>query len=167
MFKDLLSKMEGQQNIGKWHLNGDENRSVFAFKDSIEPDGHRFRVVLNAMSTTFIRAYAYVIGGETVANGYRVEMRLHSSEEEFTITYHGPVFPVDVTQPWNQKESFWIAKEKFKIFNKGFEDFGDHNQDKNGEVTFPVMVKIIKKELNIPKKDSDTLEDADMETEEK
>ena len=38
----------------------------------------------------------------------------------------------------------------------GFDRFGNHNKDKNGEIIIPIMVKIIKKELDIPKEDSST-----------
>ena len=166
MFKDLFSVIDKfmKKNNGKWLLNAAKD---LAYRDSIEPDGHIFRVVISAQHCTFIKAYATVFGGETIANRYRVEMRLSSSEEEFTNTHHGPVLSLDVKDPESSKESYWIAKEKFNIFNFGFDYFGEHNKDKNGEVKVPIMVKIIKKELNIPKKDSDTLEDADMETEEK
>ena len=68
-------------------------------------------------------------------------------------------------RPWKCEESFTIAKKKYKLFNKGFEYFGDHNKDKNGEVVIPMMVKIIKKELNIPKEDS--CSGVDMEVGEK
>ena len=58
-----------------------------------------------------------------------------------------------------------IPKKKFAIFNKGYQFFGDHNRDKNGEITVPIMATIIKKELNIPKEDS--CSGVDMEIEEK
>ena len=56
-----------------------------------------------------------------------------------------------------------IDKKRFMLFNKGFDYFGDHNKDKNGEIVIPIMVKIIKKELNIPKEDSDTPVGMDVE----
>jgi len=152
MFKELFSSLDElrKESNGKWVLS---TSKVMAFRDSIDPDGHRFRVILNACDETFIKAYTYIIGGENAANRYRVEMRLASSDKEFTLTHHGPVFPVDVKRPKNCEGSFWIAKEKFALFNKGFPAFGDHNMDKNGEFIVPMMVKIIKKELNIPKED--------------
>ena len=164
MFKDLYSVIDKfmKKNNGKWLLNAAKD---LAYRDSIEPDGHRFRVIINAYDDTFIKAYTYIIGGENAANRYRVEMRLTSSDKEFTITYHGPVFPVDVKDPKNCEKAFWIAKERFAIFNKDFENFGEHNTDKNGQVIIPMMVRIIKKELNIPKKDSGS--GVDMEVKEK
>ena len=50
-----------------------------------------------------------------------------------------------------------------EMLEKGFDKFGDHNKDKNGEVIIPMTVKIIKKELNIPKKDPVTPLDMDVE----
>merc|ERR1719323_1279260 len=114
-----------------------------------------FRIFLSASECDIFKAYAIVIGGEYVANRYRVEMRLSSSEKEFTTTHHGPVFSVDVRDPWKREDIFTVEKKKFKIFNHGLSYFGDHNKDKNGEITVPISVKIIKKELEIPKRDMD------------
>jgi len=163
MFKDLMSLMDDfvKKNKGKWQIT---NSGLTAYWDSIGPDGHIFSVIIRSYNATFMKAYAYVMGGETVANGYRVEMRLSSCEKEFTLTHHGPVFPVDIKAK-NCEESFLIAKERFAVFNKGFDKFGDHNKNENGEVVIPMMVKIIKKELNIPKEDS--CSGVDMEVEEK
>ena len=165
MFKDLFSVIDKsmKENNGKWILNNSNKCCKLAYRELIEPDGRRFRVILNAGDDTFIKAYVYVIGGQIAANRYRVEMRLTSSDKEFTLTHHGPVFPIDTKDPRTCEESYWIAKEKFAIFNKGFEYFGEHNKDKNGEVIIPIMVKIIKKELNIPKKDPVTPLDMDVE----
>ena len=98
-----------------------------------------------------------------MANKYRVEMRLSSSEKEFTTTHHGPVFSVDVLHPWKREEAFSVDMKKFGVFNNGYEYFCNHNKDKNGEITVPIMVKIIKKELDIPKEESDTPVDMDAE----
>jgi len=145
MFKDLFSVIDKfmKKNNGKWLLNAAKD---LAYRDSI-------------------KAYTFIIGGENAANRYRVEMRLTSSDKEFTITYHGPVFPVDVKDPKNCEKAFWIAKERFAIFNKDFENFGEHNTDKNGQVIIPMMVRIIKKELNIPKKDSGSRVDMEVKEE--
>ena len=124
--------------------------------DSIEPDGHIFRIILDATRCSFLEAYATVFGGERLAQRYRVEMRLNSCEKEFTNTHHGPVFSVDVKEPLNREETYMVAKKKLQVFNKGCDYFGDHNKDKNGETIVPIMVKIIKKELDIPKEDSGT-----------
>ena len=170
MFKDLFSLVdkEMKEKNGKWCLceerDGGKGYNI-AYRDSIEPDGHRFRFGIAAWNAWSIEAWATVIGGERVANRYRVEIRLNSCEKEFTNIHHGPVFSVDVKSPWNHEESYTIAKKQFAIFNKGFDYFGDHNKDKNGEIVIPIMVKIIKKELNIPKEDSST--PVDMGVEEK
>ena len=170
MFKDLRNSIEesAKARKGKWKLSSErEDGKGYnkAFKDIIQTDGLIFRIILDSSDPKFLDAGVTVFGGEIVANRYRVEMRLNSSEIEFTTTHHGPVFPIDVKKPWKCEESFTIAKKKYKLFNMGFEYFGDHNIDKNGEVVIPMMVKIIKKELNIPMKDSCT--GVDMEVEEK
>merc|ERR1712037_728434 len=97
-----------------------------AYRDSIEPDGHRFRIILKASGSSFLQAYATVFGGERVAKKYRVELRLNSCEKEFTqhdrtLTHHGPVFSVDVNEPWKREEVFLIDKIRFALFNKGFD----------------------------------------------
>ena len=119
------------------------------------PGGHIFCIILDASKRHIFKALTAVIGGEHVANKYRVEIRLSSSEKEFTTTHHGPVFSVDAIDPWNREDIFTVEKKKFAIFNKGYEYFGDHNKDKNGKITIPISVKIIKKELGIPKGDMD------------
>ena len=43
---------------------------------------------------------------------------------------------------------FFINDDQFKIYNKGHVELGDHNKDKNGELTMPVTFKIMKKKLN-------------------
>jgi len=116
------------------------------------PDGHIFCIDLDARHKSLFRASAVVIGGEHVANKYRVELRLYSSEMASTHTYHGPVYSADFVDPWEDKEAFSIDKKKFALYNLGYECFGDHNKDKNGEIHVPIMVKIIKKELDIPQK---------------
>jgi len=170
MFKDIRKSIEkrAKDREGKWQLYGEtEDGKSYkkAFKDIIQADGLTFRIILDSSDPKFLDAGVTVVGGEIVANRYRVEMRLNSSEKEFTTTHHGPVFPIDVKKPWKCEESFTIAKKKYKLFNNGFEHFGDHNKDKNGEVIIPITVKIIKKELNIPKEDS--CSGVDMEVEEK
>jgi len=166
LFKNLSIIIDEamKKSDGKWKFESSKRSCKLAFRDFVGPDGRRFRVILDAYDDTFIKAYAYIIGGKTVANRYRVEMRLTSSDKEFTLTHHGPVFPVDVEDPGDCEESYWIAKKRFAIFN-GYDYFGACNKDKNGEVIIPMTVKIIKKELNIPKEDS--CFGVDMEVEEK
>ena len=153
MFKDILCKMMEfvKKRNGKWKWKDNDKTGKCVYRDSIGPDGYIFRIILNASNQFVFKAYAIVVGGERVANKYRVELRLNSSEKEFTHTHHGPVFSVDVKDRWNREEVFMIDKKRFMLFNKGFDYFGEHNQDKNGEITVPIMAKIIKKELDIPK----------------
>merc|ERR1719188_2871852 len=120
------------------------------YRFCLGPDGHIFCIDLDATNESLFKAHALVIGGEHVAHKYRVELRLYSSEMESTHTYHGPVFSVDVDEPWESKEAFIVEKKRFALFNQGFHRFGKHNTNKDGEFNIPIMVKIIKKELNIP-----------------
>ena len=156
MFKDILSAVNKsvKEKGGKWQFRAVMTKDKYArvFRDSIEPDGTMFRIYLET-SKKFFKAFVIVIGGERAAKKYRVELRLSSSDKEFTHTHHGPVFSVDVRDPRDCEETFVIAKKRFALFNKGFDYFGDHNKDKNGEIIVPIMVKIIKKELDIPKED--------------
>ena len=165
LFKNLLFKIkkEAEASDKKWRFY-DEEPIYHAYRDSIEPDGHTFTIRLdNAASKSCLVAYAVVMGGDQIANKYRVELRLSSNEKEFTNTHHGPVFSIDVEEPWKHEDAYRIEKNVFASFNKGFNFFGDHNMDKDGEVTVPIMVKIIKKELDIPKEESGTPQDTDVE----
>ena len=162
MFKDLLCIMaqKVKKFDGKWQPYHDEHNGFYRFLT--EPDGHIFCIDLDASDESLFKAHAVVIGGRHVANKYRVKLRLYSSEMESTLTHHGPVFPVDFEEPYNNKEAFIVDKKKFALFNKGSARFGDHNKGKNGEIIVPIMVNIIKKELDIPKEDSSTLVDKDV-----
>ena len=167
MFKDVFRAVSAKvkEREGKWKLcveRDDGKGYKVAYRDYIDPDGHIFRIILDAGLATFIEAHATVIGGKRVANRYRVEMRLNSCEKEFTNTHHGPVFPVDVKNPCSREECYTIAKKKFELFSKGFDYFGNHNKDKNGDIIVPIMVKIIKKELDIPKEESGPPVDMDV-----
>ena len=159
IFKDLMNRVKEKAkefNLETWKLFDERKDGMgcnLASRYYIEPDGHLFCICLDARNSGFVEASAFVIGGEHVANRYRVEMRLNSNDREVTHTHYGPVLSKDVKEPWNHEDAYTIPKKKFALFNKGFEFFGDHNRDKNGEITVPIMAKIIKKELNIPKED--------------
>lgn len=160
MFKDHLFIVNKSVKVignGKWQFGPvvTNNKYAWVFRDSIEPDGTMFSIYLGFEKSLF-KAYAQVIGGERVAKNYRVELKLSSSEKEFTHTHYGPVFSADVGKPWNREETYIIDKKRFALFNNGFDYFGDHNKDKNGEIIVPIMVKIIKKELDIPQEDIGT-----------
>ena len=159
MFKDFLSlmKTQVQKNDRKWKSSSLQKTCII--RDSIEPDGHIFRTYIR-QEGSLIKAYVRVIAGENVAKKYRVELRLYSSELETTLTHHGPVLSRDSRQPKGNtnEKAFIIDKKRFALFNKGFDHF-EHNKEENGEITVPIMVKIIKKELDIPKEASITLVD--------
>ena len=170
MFKDILSDMKKslEENGGKWKFDKKsnwkfDNEHTRAYRASIGPDGRIFCITLDTVEESLFKAYAMVFGGERVAKKYRVELRLNSGEKEFTLTHHGPVFSADVKEPWDREEACVIDKKRFALFNKGFNYFGDHNKDKNGEIIVPITVKIIKKELDIPKEVSGTPVDTDNE----
>ena len=84
----------------------------------------------------------------------RAELRLFSNERVNTLTYYGPVLPVDERVPFEHGDAFEISAKKFANFNHGFDYFGDHNRDKNGELVIPIAVKIMRKELGIPVQNS-------------
>jgi len=156
IFKELhlMVSQNFKDREGKWFLRdkrSDGNNFNIAYRDFVDPDGHIFCIILGTDDCRFFKAYAVVLGGEHVADKYRVELRLGSNEKDVTTTHHGPVFSVDARIPVNSENIFTVDKKKFAIFNKGFDYFGYHNMGKNGEVIVPIMVKIIKKELGIPK----------------
>ena len=159
IFKDLLFRMNeaAKKSKGKWQFSQQEDawdgyKCNRVFRTCIEPDGRIFQIVLNGTHRFLIKVYAQVVGGERVANKYRVEFRLNSCEKEYTYSFHGPVMSADVLEPWNREDVFIISKKKFALFNKGFDYFADHSKDKNGEIEVPITAKLIKKELDIPKK---------------
>ena len=170
-FKDLLCAMKSkvEKRGGKWKVWKSRNSIEFgknmAANDFIGPDGLIFRILVIIGYESQVEVFPYVIGGERVASKYRVELRLSSDEKEFSHTHHGPVFSVDVKEPWNREEVYRIDKKIFALFNKGVNYFGEHNEDKNGELNIPIMINIIKKELIIPKEEPGTPVDMDVEDE--
>ena len=145
-------------------MEGKEKMTSGVYKVLHEPDGHIFFINLDTRDQFYFKAYAIVIGGEHVADKYRVEIRLSSCEKQITNTHHGPVLSIDAHDQFcDNDNAFMIDKKRFAFFNGGFDNFGDHNKDKNGEITVPIMVKIIKKKLNIPKEEPGTSVDMDAE----
>ena len=92
-----------------------------------------------------------VMGGKQGAKKYRVELRVSSDESSVSLTHSGPVFPMDYSHAnaTMDNESFQIFCPRFAFFNHGKEYFGKHIEYKNGEMVFPVSVKIEKKKLGI------------------
>ena len=163
IFKDVLKMVKKNfvktGNTDKWILaryRGD-GRALKAFKYVAGPDGeHWFSVDFGRKEneSSFFGAVT-VIGGVTVANKFRAELRLFSNERVNTLTYYGPVLPVDERVPFEHEDAFEISAKKFAKFNHGFDHFGDHNRDKNGEIVIPIAVKIMRKELGIPAENCD------------
>ena len=92
----------------------------------------------------------FVVGGKEVPKKYKAELRVFSNSKNICVTYNGPVFPVDDPDQTDPDEAFHKQPEWFETFNHGYQYFGNHNKDKNGEIVIPVLFKIIKKELDIP-----------------
>jgi len=173
MFKDLLCAMKSkiEKRGGKWkvwksRIWTGEGKNMAA-KDFIGPDGLIFRIVVMICPgpERQVEVYPYVIGGERVASNYRVELRLSSDEKEFSLTHQGPVFSVDEEAAWAREDLYRIEKKTFALFNNNLDYFGKHNDGKNGELNIPIMMKIIKKELIIPKEEPGTPVDMDVEDE--
>ena len=171
MFKDLLCAMKSkvEKRGGKWKVwksrSWTGEGKNLAANDFIGPDGLIFRILVIICPEPQVEVYAFVIGGERVASKYRVELRLSSNEKDFSHTHHGPVFSADTREPWNREELYRIDKKIFALFNKGVNYFGEHNEQENGELNIPIMMKIIKKELIIPKEEPGTPVDMDVEDE--
>ena len=91
-----------------------------------------------------------VFEGENVAKKYRVEMRLSCYDVSSSYIFNGGVFSVDEIGRGCSSKTFVVNDDQFKIYNKDRVELGDHNKDKNGELTMPVTFKITKKKLNCP-----------------
>ena len=91
---------------------------------------------------------AMVFEGENVAKKYRVEMRLSCYDVSSSYIFNGGVFSVDEIGRGCNSKTFVVNDDQFKIYNKDRVELGDHNKDKNGELTMPVTFKITKKKLN-------------------
>ena len=92
MFKDLicLVNKDVKERGGKWRLYGERDMGGWLGADrfSIGPDGHIFNFDIDCANVDgCVKVCAVVIGGERVANKYRVEIRLSSCEKEFSITH--------------------------------------------------------------------------------
>ena len=89
-----------------------------------------------------------VFAGENVSKKYRVEMRLSSYDVDSSHIFNCDPISFDEIGMKCRSKIFVVSDEQFKIYNKGRAELGDHNRDKNGELTTPVSFKIIKKKLN-------------------
>jgi len=149
----------------KWHFYAEEEENKYrgVFKFFIGPDQHRFCVEVGILTDEDAPLRVSVIGGTEVAKKYKAELRIFSNEKNISVTYNGPVFPVDDPDIADD-EAFEMKPVWFATFNHGCQYFGDHNKDKNGEIVIPVLYKIIKKELDIP---TDLVEDGEMHEDKK
>ena len=91
-----------------------------------------------------------VFEGENVAKKYRVEMRLSSYDVSSSYIFNCDAFSVDEIGRRCSSKTFVVNDDQFKIYNKDRVELGDHNKDKNGELSVPVTFKITKKRLNCP-----------------
>ena len=112
LFRELKDKVE-EIFTGKWEfsycMEGEQEMTCGAYKILREPDGHMFFIYLDTKDQSLFKASALVIGGEHVADKYRVEIRLSSSEKQITNTHHGPVLSVDVYNEFcGNEEAFYI-----------------------------------------------------------
>ena len=165
-FKDFAAKVENVYiKEQKWHFKNrmadEEGKNRGVFKFFIGPDQRRFCVDIGKITDEVAPLNVCVVGGKEVAKKYMAELRIFSNEKNTSVTFNGPVFPLDIHHR-PDKNAFVMNAEWFKNFNHGKKYFGDHNKDKNGEIVIPVLYKIIKKELDIPAdlvKDEETDED--------
>ena len=162
IFKDILKMVKNNfvnvGETGKWisAKSTDDKRALKVFKYVAGPeDEHWFSVDFGRRDNdSAFYGVVTVIGGKTVADKFRAELRLFSNERLNTLTYCGPVLPVDERVPFEHEDAFEISAKKFANFNHGLDYFGDHNWDKNGELVIPIAVKIMRKELGIPAQNS-------------
>ena len=136
-----------RDNPGKWFLNemGD------AYKMWIDSEsGLRFEASLyhNEEKEQW-RCYTRVFGGENVAKKFRAEMRLSSYEGDTTLIFNCNVLCLDDWLENEVSKEFCIDEDQFKIYNRGHLELGDHNKDKNGELTMPVTIEVKMKKLNV------------------
>ena len=140
-----------RENPGKWLLinfaGGDIKGAHKMWVDS--ESGLRFWALLyhNDKGKHWV-CYTIAFAGERVANKYRVEMRISSYDEDTSLVYNCNVTSLDEVGQIPRSKKFYINDDQFKIYNKGLAELGDHNKDKNGELTMPVTIEINKKKLN-------------------
>ena len=171
LFKDFAAKVDNDYiKEQKWHFKGrktdEEDKYGGVFKFFIGPDQRRFCVDIGKITDEDFTLCITVIGGKEVAKMYKAELGIFSNKKNSSVTYNGPVFPLEHTMlniPYG--EAFNMNPKWCEIFNHGYQYFGDHNKDKDGEIVIPVSFKITKKELDIPTeivKDEEMHEDANL-----
>jgi len=170
LFKDFAAKVDNDYiKEQKWRfkcrISPQLGEYGGVFKFFIGPDQRRFCLDIGNITDKDAQLNVCVVGGKEVAKKYKAELRIFSNEKDTSVTYNGPVFPIDNPMhsiPYG--EAFYMNPKWFETFNHGHQYFGDHNRDKNGEIVIPVLYKIIKKELDIP---TDLVEDGEMHEDKK
>ena len=136
-----------RDNPGKWFIN-DRGNALKMWIDS--ETGIRFWTFLYHIDEKeHWRCYTAVFGGENVAKKFRAEMRLSSYDGDASSIFNCNVYCLDNWPKFYASKVFCILDAQFRIYNKGRIELGDHNKDKNGELTMPVTVEVKMKNLNV------------------
>ena len=141
-----------RDNPGKWHfVKFTATKCLGAQKIWIDPgSGLRFRAVLyHHDEEKHWRCYAVVFDGKNVAKKFRAEIRLSSYDGDTSLIFNCNVKCLDDWMVFDDSKMLRIMEDNFKIYNKGHMELGDHNKDKNGELTMPVKVEVKMKKLNV------------------
>merc|ERR1712066_677869 len=141
-----------RDNPGKWlFVTFTGTKFLGAQKIWIDPkSGLRFRAVLyHRDEEKHWRCYTVVFDGKTVAKKYRAEIRFCSNDADTSLIFNCNVKCLDDWMELDASKMLRIMDDDFKIYNKGHAELGDHNKDKNGELTMPVKVDVKMKKLNV------------------
>ena len=144
-----------RDNLGKWFLLESTGTKILsgscAGKMWIDPEsGLRFWADLyHDNEEKLYKCSTVVFAGKKVAKKFRAEMRLSSYDAETSVISNCNVFCLDDWKEFDASKEFHISDQQFMIYNKGQIELGDHNVDKNGEVTMPVTVEVKMKKLNV------------------
>ena len=139
-----------RDNLGTWYFQkfstSETMGALQIWKEPVSTVLFRF-IIYHMDDQKQWKCSAIVFGGKDVAKQYRAEMRLSSYDVDANHIFNCNVSPIDDIAS-AALIVFVITDDQFKIYNKGHAELGDHNKDKNGELTMPVTFKIIKKKLN-------------------
>ena len=143
-----------RDNPGKWffaYFTCNSFLVLGAQRIWIDPDsGLRFQAILfhNDEGKHWI-CQTIVFAGKNIAKKFRAEMRLSSHDVDTSLIFHCNVHCLDDRNEFDASKMFRIMDDDFKIYNKGHIKLGDHNKDKNGELTMPITVEVKMKKLNL------------------
>ena len=136
-----------RDNPGKWQwvIGSFAQRIWFDFEY-----GLRFRAVLvHSVEKKHWTCYTVVFAGKNVAKKFTAEMRLSSHDVGSSLIFNGNVYCLDDWKEFDASKLFRIMDDEFKIYNKGHIELGEHNKDKNGDLTMPVTVEVKMKKPNV------------------